>query len=128
MKPTLNEQFIRMQKLAGIITENQINEIDVDKEALMLFIKQNKDEIIKKIKGINVVDINSITNDPKNNEVEAEIDYIKKGETMIDPKTKKPFTSLIGVTFRFADTPGGTFKGKSLNINGKELKYTIYNI
>ena len=35
MKKQLNEQFIRMQKLAGIITENQINEIDVDKEALM---------------------------------------------------------------------------------------------
>ena len=121
MKQQLNEQFIRMQKLAGIITENE----NMD---LILFIKQNKDEIIKKIKGINVVDINSITNDSKNNEVEAEIDYIRKGETMIDPKTGKPFTSLIGVTFRFADTPGGTFKGKSLNVNGKELKYIIYNI
>lgn len=26
MKPTLNEQLARMQKLAGIITENQTNE------------------------------------------------------------------------------------------------------
>ena len=95
---------------------------------LMSFIKDNKDEIIKKIKGINVVDIYSITNDPENNEVEAEIDYISRGETMIDPKTGKPFTSLAGATFRFADTPGGTFKGKSLNISGKELKYTIYDI
>ena len=35
MKQPLNEQFIRMQKLAGIITENQINEVEMDKEALM---------------------------------------------------------------------------------------------
>ena len=35
MKKQLNEQFIRMQKLAGIITENQINEAKMDKDALM---------------------------------------------------------------------------------------------
>jgi len=35
MKQQLNEQFTRMQKLAGIITENQINEVEMDKEALM---------------------------------------------------------------------------------------------
>jgi hypothetical protein len=35
MKQPLNEQFTRMQKLAGIITENQINEVEMDKEALM---------------------------------------------------------------------------------------------
>jgi hypothetical protein len=29
MKPTLNEQFIRMQKIAGVINENQINEDDI---------------------------------------------------------------------------------------------------
>ena len=29
MKQQLNEQFIKMQKLAGIITENQLNEIQV---------------------------------------------------------------------------------------------------
>ena len=45
MKQPLNEQFTRMQKLAGIITENQINEIDVDKEALMSqFEEQWKDQ------------------------------------------------------------------------------------
>jgi hypothetical protein len=32
MKQPLNEQFRRMQKLAGIITENQINEVEMDKD------------------------------------------------------------------------------------------------
>jgi hypothetical protein len=34
-KQILNEEFKRMQKLAGIINENQINEVEVDKEKLM---------------------------------------------------------------------------------------------
>ena len=35
MKKPLNKEFLRMQKLAGIINENQINEFEVDKEKLM---------------------------------------------------------------------------------------------
>lgn len=31
MKQKLNEQFIRMQKIAGVINENQINEDDIFK-------------------------------------------------------------------------------------------------
>jgi hypothetical protein len=38
MKKQLNEQFIRMQKLAGIITENQINEA----EKMRIFALKNK--------------------------------------------------------------------------------------
>jgi hypothetical protein len=38
MKKQLNEQFIRMQKLAGIITENQINEA----EKMRIFDLKNK--------------------------------------------------------------------------------------
>ncbi len=38
MKQKLNEQFIRMQKLAGIITENQINE----DEKMRIFDLKNK--------------------------------------------------------------------------------------
>jgi hypothetical protein len=34
-KQVLSEEFKRMQKLAGLITENQINEVEVDKEKLM---------------------------------------------------------------------------------------------
>jgi len=35
MKQPLNEQFIRMQKLAGIITENQIQEMDMDIKTIL---------------------------------------------------------------------------------------------
>jgi hypothetical protein len=41
MKRPLNEQFRRMQKLAGIITENQINEVEMDKDK----VEMDKDKV-----------------------------------------------------------------------------------
>ena len=35
MKQKLNEQFTRMQKLAGIITENQIQEMNMDVKTIL---------------------------------------------------------------------------------------------
>jgi hypothetical protein len=35
MKQQLNEQFRRMQKLAGLITENQIQEMDMDIKTIL---------------------------------------------------------------------------------------------
>ena len=70
MKQPLNKQFIRMQKLAGIITENQINEFEMDKEALMSqFDKQWKDHSQEYLDLVGTDPIykglDTVVNDPK---------------------------------------------------------------
>ena len=47
MKPILNEQLARMQKLAGIITENQINEDDIFNDQYSV-----SDEAYKRMDGL----------------------------------------------------------------------------
>jgi hypothetical protein len=64
MKQPLNEQFRRMQKLAGIITENKINEaeeISPEKAADMVAANISKIENSPKIEDI----ADKIANDPK---------------------------------------------------------------
>jgi hypothetical protein len=64
MKQPLNEQFRRMQKLAGIITENKINEaeeISPEKAADMVASNISKIENSSKIEDI----ADKIANDPK---------------------------------------------------------------
>ena len=43
MKQPLNEQFIRMQKLAGVITENQINEESYPADKMLELVKMYVD-------------------------------------------------------------------------------------
>ena len=43
MKPILNEQLTRMQKLAGIITENQINEESYPSDKMLELVKMYVD-------------------------------------------------------------------------------------
>ena len=52
-KQILSEEFQRMQKLAGIITESQLNENE--EVNLLQFIKANKNEIAKKLKAIRLI-------------------------------------------------------------------------
>ena len=64
MKQPLNEQFRRMQKLAGIITESKINEVEEitpEKAADMVAANLSKIENSPKIEDI----ANKIANDPK---------------------------------------------------------------
>jgi hypothetical protein len=53
MKQPLNEQFTRMQKLAGIITENQItSQPELNEEEsidILSFLKSNKQELLNKL-------------------------------------------------------------------------------
>jgi hypothetical protein len=53
MKQKLNEHFIRMQKLAGIITENQItSQPELNEEEsidILSFLKSNKQELLNKL-------------------------------------------------------------------------------
>ena len=55
MKQKLNEQFIRMQKLAGIITENQITEDQSD--SLLTLVKDYKDYIYAADQGYGIVNV-----------------------------------------------------------------------
>jgi hypothetical protein len=43
MKQPLNEQFIRMQKIAGIVTENQINEESYPSDKMLELVKMYVD-------------------------------------------------------------------------------------
>ena len=114
-KQILSEEFKRMQKLAGVITENQLN------EDLESFIKKNKKEIIKQLNQKEAKDNSAKTIDfqviyKENNKVYAERDYLPIGE-----KDEKR-TSLDEISFSFT-------KGKyEITVNGKQLKYSLFNI
>jgi hypothetical protein len=54
-KQILSEEFLRMQKLAGIITESQLNENE--EVNLLQFIKDNQNEIAKKLEVDRLVNI-----------------------------------------------------------------------
>jgi hypothetical protein len=119
MKQILSEEFKRIQKLAGVITENQLNG---DKNVgLMSFIKANKKEIIKQLNQKEAKDKSAKTIDfqatyEENNKVYAERDYLPIGE-----KDEKR-TGLDEISFSFT-------KGKyEITVNGKQLKYSIFNI
>jgi hypothetical protein len=56
----LNEQFRRMQKLAGIITEDQLGEIQ--NQDLLQFIDQNQNEILNILKSTNNENISGLKN------------------------------------------------------------------
>ena len=43
MKKPLNESFIRMQKIAGIVTENQINEEEYSSDKMIELVKMYVD-------------------------------------------------------------------------------------
>jgi hypothetical protein len=43
MKQPLNESFIRMQKIAGIVTENQINEEEYSSDKMIELVKMYVD-------------------------------------------------------------------------------------
>ena len=44
MKKPLNESFIRMQKIAGIVTENQINEEEFDEMGITIGLRDTNRE------------------------------------------------------------------------------------
>ena len=114
MKQSLNEEFRRMQKLAGIINENEAKD-------LKSFIKTNKEEIIKQLnrkeeKDKKAKTVNFSITYAEGNKVYAERDYLPIGE-----KDKKR-TSLDEISF--SETSGKN----EITVNGKKLKYSLFNI
>ena len=73
-KQILSEEFQRMQKLAGIITESQLNENE--EVNLLQFIEANQDEIAKKLEVDRLVNISEHPIDMGNVSANMEIrDY-----------------------------------------------------
>ena len=117
MKQPLNEQFRRMQQLAGIITESQINEKNED---LLSLIKQNQAEAADEVGAIRLEDImiddlddvgaTAIFNDDDGDEMRG------------------------GVSFRYSEDVDDDFEGENgdeprpIEVAGKQLMYIGYNI
>jgi len=116
MKQSLNEQFRRMQQLAGIITESQINEKNED---LLSFIKQNQAEAADKVGAIRLEDI--MIDDL--GDVGATAIFDDNGDEMRG-----------GVSFRYSEDVDDDFEGENgdeprpIEVAGKQLMYIGYNI
>ena len=117
MKQPLNEQFRRMQQLAGIITESQINEKNED---LLSFIKQNQAEAADEVGAIRLEDI--MIDDLGDIGATAIFDD-DEGDEMRG-----------GVAFRYSENVDDDFEGENgdaprpIKVAGKELMYISYNI
>jgi len=111
-KQILSEEFQRMQKLAGIITEGESS-------SLLQFIKANKNEIAKKLKAIRLEDI---TKDDMG-DIGALAIYDDDGDEMES-----------GISFRYAKDGTKNFTGedgdkpKPITVAGEKLMYIKYNI
>jgi SNF2 family DNA or RNA helicase len=100
MKQPLNEQFIRMQKLAGIITENQY------KEMLLILEDESIDESLKNWLLSGLIALSTLTGvgkvyqiDQKNKEDRAtQIEYYQKILTPEVEKMDSGDLEMIGLT------------------------------
>ena len=116
-KQILSEEFQRMQKLAGIITESQLNENE--EVNLLQFIEDNKNEIAKELEAIRLEDIEK----DDMGDIGALAIYDDDGDEMES-----------GISFRYAKDGNKNFTGedgaepRTINVAGKELMYIEYNI
>jgi len=113
MKQQLNEEFRRMQKLAGLINENQSKD-------LLQFIKTNKDEIAQKLDFVRLEDIR--------------IDDLGDAGAIGIYTDEDNTEGESGLAFRFPEDVDEDFYGESgdkprpITIAGKDLMYVGYNI
>ncbi len=83
MKQILSEQFFRMQKLAGILTENQENDILAQKEFLSVLQKKIKDpNIIKKAEKL----VSNLSDEEKQKVIDTAKSLIPTGDLIIPTK------------------------------------------
>ena len=120
------KDIIRMNQLAGIITEGQARKMmtilnEDENMDLMSFIKNNKSEIIKQLNQQEAKNRKAKTIDfevsyEDKNKVYAERDYLPIGEE------DETMTSLDEISF--SETAGK----HEIIVNGKKLKYSIFDI
>ena len=126
MKQLLNEQFTRMQKLAGIITENQINEesyrADKMLELLQIVLDDSKKMVADKTEdeGFIIMYLQ--------NTIKGVIDIMKgSNKTNENQITEDQSDSLLTLVKDYVDWDYTADQGYgTVNVDGKEMSRTKY--
>ena len=123
MKQILSEQFFRMQKLAGILTENQENDILAQKEFLSVLQKKIKDpNIIKKAEKL----ANNLSDEEKQKVIDTAKSLIPTGD--LSSQLNEFLTEeidLTDITNKILASPGAADKLEKLSNNLTELNFNL---
>jgi hypothetical protein len=127
MKQPLNEQFIRMQKLAGVITENQINEesypSDKMLELVKMYVDNHFDEGMSGEAALNKID--EILSGKLDGYDKA---FLKGEEDLYENQiTEDQSDSLLTLVSDYVDWTYTADQGYgTVNVDGKEMNRTKY--
>lgn len=123
MKQILSEQFFRMQKLAGILTENQENDILAQKEFLSVLQKKIKDpNIIKKAEKL----ANNLSDEEKQKVIDTAKSLIPTRD--LSSQLNEFLTEeidLTDITNKILASPGAEDKLEKLSNNLTESDFNL---